>query len=71
MVNTGFHGIFAAKLKKQKDELRKELELAKSDRRKDWLKMRIKEIKSLQKNVKEMEAHMDIKTECPHCGGKL
>lgn len=71
MVNTGFHSIFAAKLKRQKEEVKKELELAKSDRRKAWLKRQIKEIKSLQKNVHEMEKHMDIKTECPHCGGKL
>ena len=71
MVNTGFHSIFSTKLKRQKEEVKKELELAKSDRRKAWLKQQIKEIKSLQKTVREMEAHMDIKTECPHCGGKL
>jgi len=71
MMNTGFYSIFNDKLKKMRDELRKELELAKSDRRKEFIKKQIKEIKRLRETVREMEKHMDIKTECPHCGGKL
>ena len=70
-MNTGFYSIFKAKLDRQKKDIKEELELAKSDRRKDWLKKQLKETKSLQKTVKEMEEKMDIKTVCPHCGGTL
>lgn len=70
-MNTGFYSIFAEKLRRQKQELKEELERAKSDRRKDWIRRQIKETKSLQKTVREMESKMDIKTHCPHCGGSL
>ena len=70
-MNTGFHGIFKDKLNKMKAELKTELDRAKTDRRKDFIKRQIKEIKGLRKTVKELEKNMDIKTECPHCGGKL
>ena len=70
-MNTGFYEIFKAKLKKQKEELKKELEKAKSDRRKDWLRHQLKETKSLQKTVKEMEKHMGVQSCCPNCGCEL
>ena len=70
-INTGFYSIFKGKLDKMKDDLKSELERAKSDRRRYVIKDQIKQIKSLTKTVKEMESVIDIKTECPHCGGKL
>ena len=70
-MNTGLYQIFKGKVDKMRGELKAELERAKSDRRKEFIKRQISEIKSLSKTVKEMEKNMDIKTECPHCGGKL
>lgn len=70
-INTGFYEIFRNKLQRQKEELKEELTKAKSDRRKDWIKSQIKQTKGLQKTVREMEAVMDTKTHCPHCGEKL
>lgn len=70
-MNTGFYQIFNEKLKRYRKELKNELEKEKGGRRKDFMKRQIKEIKSLRKVVKEMEENMDIKTECPHCGGKI
>jgi hypothetical protein len=70
-INTGFYTVFKDKLNKIKSELKKELELAKSDRRKYIIKQHIKDIKSLRKAVKKMEDVMDIKSNCPHCGEKL
>ena len=55
-----------------KSDLKDELERAKSDRRRDWIKKQVKECKSLQKTVNQLEEVMDLpKTKCPHCGGKL
>lgn len=70
-MNTGFYSIFNDKLKKMRKELRRELEVAKSDRRREFIKIQIREIKRLRQTVHDMEKHMDIKTDCPHCGGKL
>jgi hypothetical protein len=70
-INTGFYAIFKDKLDKIKSELKKEFERAKTDRRKHIIKQHIKDIKSLRKAVKEMEDALDIKSDCPHCGGKL
>ena len=70
-MNTGFYEIFKEKLERQKKDLKKELERAKSERRKDWVKTQIKSAKSMRDLLKDMEAHMGKKTNCPHCGGKL
>jgi len=71
-VNTGFYQVFKGKLDKMKKSLKEELEKAKSERRRDWLKGQVKECKRLQKLVNEMEEHMDLpKTCCPHCGEKI
>ena len=70
-MNTAFYGVFKGKLERQKQELKKELERAKSDRRKDWLKQQIKEAKSMRDLLKEMEKLMGNMTHCPHCGEKL
>lgn len=66
---TGFLGIFEEKLNRQKKELAKELELAKSDRRKEWMKRQIKESKKLRNLIKEMKNEINVK--CPHCGETL
>lgn len=66
---TGFLGIFEEKLNRQKKELAKELDLSKSDRRKEWMKRQIKESKKLRDLIKEMKNEMDVK--CPHCGETL
>lgn len=70
-INTSFYGVFKGKLQKQKEDLKKELERAKSDRRKDWLKKQLKEAKSMRDLLKQMEKQMGHQTHCPHCGGEL
>lgn len=72
-INTAFYGVFKGKLEKQKQDLKKELERAKSDRRKDWLRKQIKEAKSMRDLLKKMEKQMGTATHthCPHCGEKL
>jgi len=72
-INTAFYGVFKGKLEKQKQDLKKELERAKTDRRKDWLRKQIKEAKSMRDLLKKMEKQMgqDRHTHCPHCGEKL
>lgn len=54
-----------------KQELKSELEKAKTDRRKEWIRHQIKATKELQKTVKEMEKHMGVLTCCPNCGCEL
>lgn len=70
---TAFYGVFKSKLDKQKADIKKELERAKTERRKEWLKMQLKETKSLQKTVKMMEDMLGSQelTHCPHCGENL
>ena len=72
-MNTAFYGVFKEKLEKQKHDLKKELERAKSDRRKDWLGRQIKEAKSMRDLLKKMEKQMgkNTHTHCPHCGEKI
>jgi AAA+ ATPase superfamily predicted ATPase len=70
-MNTGFYEIFNHKLKKMKQELKSELEKAKTDRRKEWICHQIKATKELQKTAKEMEKHMGVLTCCPNCGCEL
>ena len=70
-LNTAFYGVFKGKLEKQKQDMKKELERAKSDRRKSWLKDQLKEAKSMRDLLKKMEKQMGYQTTCPHCGGEL
>ena len=70
-LNTGFYSVFKKKLDTQLTDIKKELERAKSDRRKDWLKAMIHQTKGLRKTVKQLEEQMGTKTNCPHCGGDL
>jgi len=72
-INTAFYGVFKQKLDKQKQDLKKELERAKSDRRKEWLRKQIKEAKSMRDLLKKMDNQLGTKTHthCPHCGEKL
>ena len=70
-INTSFYGVFKGKLQKQKEDMKKELERAKSDRRKEWLRRQLKEAKSMRDLLKKMEKQMGHQTQCPHCGGEL
>jgi hypothetical protein len=69
--HTAFYGVFKERFDKQKEKLKQELKLAKSDRRKDFIKSEIKEIKSLRDLLKEMDEQMGNKSHCPNCGHKL
>lgn len=62
---TGFVGVFEERLTKMKKDLKKELDRAKTDRRKDHIKYMIKECKELRNLLSE------LKPKCPHCGGTL
>ena len=66
---TSYLPIFKQKIDKIKQSLKKELALAKSERRKEIIKSQIKEIKSLQKTIKE--AGGEDENKCPHCGKPL
>ena len=66
---TSFIPILEDKLTKIKNTLKNELQLAKSDRRKDVMKKLVKDAKSLQKTIKEVKKENIVK--CPHCGGEL
>ena len=66
---TSFIPILEDKLTKIKNTLKNELQLAKSDSRKDVMKKLVKDAKSLQKTIKEVKKENIVK--CPHCGGEL
>ena len=66
---TSFIPILEDKLTKIKNTLKNELQLAKSDRRKDVMKKLVKDAKSLQKTINEVKKE-NTKI-CPHCGGEL
>ena len=68
---TSYRGVFAEKLAKQKESIKKELKRAKSDRRKDWLKGQLKETKKLRNILKDMEKESTSFSSCPHCGKSL
>ena len=67
---TSFYGVFKEKYERLKKDLEKELKRAKSDRRRDWMKAHIKEIKDLKQTLKEMDESMGLHS-CPNCGYKL
>ena len=66
---TSFIPILEDKLTKIKNTLKNELQLAKSERRKDVMKKLVKDAKSLQKTIKDAKIY-NAKT-CPHCGGEI
>ena len=66
---TSFIPVFEERLSKLKNTLKNELQLAKSERRKDVMKKLVKDAKSLQKTIKDAKKH-NAKT-CPHCGGEI
>ena len=66
---TSFIPILEDKLTKIKKTLKSELQLAKSERRKDVMKRLVKDSKSLQKTINEVKKE-NTKI-CPHCGGEL
>ena len=67
-LNTAFYSVFKGKLENQKERLKEELKRAKSDRRKDFIRSEIKEMKSMRNLLKEMDKQMGSVTTCPHCG---
>ena len=66
---TSFIPILEDKLTKIKNTLKTELQLAKSDRRKDVMTKLVTDAKSLQKTIKDAKKY-NAKT-CPHCGGEI
>ena len=62
---TAFSGVFEQRLNLLKQDLKKELQRAKSDRQKERIKKLIRECKDMRDLVKE------LKPKCPHCGGTL
>ena len=62
---TAFAGVFEQRLNLLKQDLKKELQKAKSDRKKEKLKKLITECKEMRNLVRE------LKPKCPHCGGTL
>lgn len=62
---TAFCGVFESRLTNLKKDLKKELERAKSERRKEWIRRLLREAKALRDLVRE------LKPKCPHCGGDL
>ena len=68
---TAYIGVFEEKLKRLKTDLKKELELAKSDRRKDVMKKLVQDAKGLQKTIKEANKFSNNRNVCWVCGGEL
>ena len=66
---TSFIPILEDKLTKIKKTLKSELQLAKSERRKDVMKTLVKDAKKLQKTINEVKK--ENAQVCPHCGGEL
>ncbi len=64
---TSFIPVFEDNMNKLKREIEEELKRAKTDRRRDWLKKALREVRDTRKLIKE--ARPDVV--CPHCGGKL
>lgn len=66
---TGFLGVFEENLNKLRISLKKELERAKSDRRKEVIKKQVSEARKLRDSLKEVK--QVVAKKCPHCGGVL
>ena len=66
---TGFIEIFEGRLTKMKLHLKQELDKAKHDRDRKWIKHRLADARKLNKILKEMR-NANIKL-CPHCGERL
>jgi len=64
---TGYMSVFEERLRDQKVRLNEELQRAKSDRRKEWLREEIGYAKKLRDLLKKMKK----KATCPHCGGEI
>ena len=62
---TAFAGVFEQRLNILKKDLKREMDRAKSDRRRERMKTLIKECKEMRDLVRE------LKPKCPHCGGEL
>ena len=72
---TAFIGLFEEKRKRLKHDVKDELKLAKSDRRKEVMKRLVTEAKGLQKTIKSVKPDEPKSTSyrdvCWVCGGQL
>jgi hypothetical protein len=66
---SGFLDIFEGRLNKLKNNLKIELEKAKSERCRTTIKNTLRDAKKLKKVVQQ--SREENKQSCPHCGGKL
>ena len=66
---SGFLDIFEGRLNKLKNNLKIELEKAKSERCRTTIKNTLRDAKKLKKVVQQ--GREENKQSCPHCGGKL
>lgn len=67
---TSFYGVFKDRYNNLKNSLESELKRSKSERRKDWMKSHIKQMKSLKHTLKEMDDALGL-SKCPNCGHNL
>ena len=58
---TSFIGVFEDKLKMHKNEIKEELQKAKTDRRKAWMKATLKEAKEL---FGQVDRRIEISAQC-------
>jgi hypothetical protein len=66
---SGFLDIFEGRLNKLKNNLKIELEKAKSERCRTTIKNTLRDAKKLKKVVQK--GREENRQSCPHCGGKL
>ena len=66
-MNTGMIPVFEEKFKKLLKKIKKQYELPKAERDKDFMKRMAKEAKGLRKMLRECRAEMGTKC-CPNCG---
>lgn len=69
-MNNSMIEIFRDKFEKKQKKIQKLLQLPKKDRNKHYLKLLLKEAKSLRKILKASTKIEEIKT-CPHCGKEI
>ena len=64
---TSFIPVFEDNMRRLKKEIEKELKRAKSDRRKQWLRDTLRDVRYTRDLIKQAKPSIS----CPHCGGKI
>jgi len=64
---TSFIPVFEDNMRRLKKEIEKELKRAKSDRRKQWLRDTLRDVRHTRDLIKQAKPSIS----CPHCGGKI